>query len=186
MSKKKGIIRLVVLLAVIAFVVYTAVSGLGSDRSGSLNDISLGLDLRGGVSITYQAKEADPSPEDMADTQYKLQQRVQTYSSEAEVYQEGSNRINVDIPGVTDANKILEELGKPGSLQFLDENMQVVLEGTDVATASPVIYKDETGNNKYEVSLTFTEEGTKKFADVTAANVGKHIAIVYDLSLIHI
>ena len=48
MSKKKGIIRLVVLLAVIAFVVYTAVSGLGSDRSGSLNDISLGLDLRGG------------------------------------------------------------------------------------------------------------------------------------------
>ena len=51
MSKKKGIIRLVVLLAVIAFVVYTAVSGLGSDRSGSLNDISLGLDLRGGVSI---------------------------------------------------------------------------------------------------------------------------------------
>ena len=58
--------------------------------------------------------------------------------------------------------------------------MQVVLEGTDVATASPVIYKDETGANKYEVSLTFTEEGTKKFADVTAANVGKHIAIVYD------
>ena len=55
MSKKKGIIRLVVLLAVIAFVVYTAVSGLGSDRSGSLNDISLGLDLRGGVSITYEA-----------------------------------------------------------------------------------------------------------------------------------
>ena len=97
----------------------------------------------------------------------------------------------MDIPGVTDANKILEELGKPGSLQFLDENMQVVLEGTDVATASPVIYKDETGANKYEVSLTFTEEGTKKFADVTAANVGKHIAIVYDgmiysLSLIHI
>ena len=86
----------------------------------------------------------------------------------------------MDIPGVTDANKILEELGKPGSLQFLDENMQVVLEGTDVATASPVIYKDETGANKYEVSLTFTEEGTKKFADVTAANVGKHIAIVYD------
>ncbi|MFR8165528.1 MAG: protein translocase subunit SecD [Enterocloster sp.] len=151
-------------------------NGVTSQEGG----IKLGLDLAGGVSITYQAKEADPSPEDMADTQYKLQQRVQTYSSEAEVYQEGSNRINVDIPGVTDANKILEELGKPGSLQFLDENMQVVLEGTDVATASPVIYKDETGANKYEVSLTFTEEGTKKFADVTAANVGKHIAIVYD------
>ena len=68
MSKKKGIIRLVVLLAVIAFVVYTAVSGLGSDRSGSLNDISLGLDLRGGVSITYEASgDEEPSAGAFAD-----------------------------------------------------------------------------------------------------------------------
>ena len=146
-----------------------------------LSDRVLGLDLAGGVSITYQAKEENPSAEDMSDTQYKLQQRVQNYSSEAEVYQEGGNRINVDIPGVTDANKILEELGKPGSLQFYDENWNVVLEGTDVASAKAVIYKDQqTGNNNYEVALTFTDEGTKKFADVTAANVGKKIAIVYD------
>ena len=129
-SKVKGLLGLLVLLF--------AVGLFGFFGYDTMDDIKLGLDLAGGVSITYQAKEADPSPEDMADTQYKLQQRVQTYSSEAEVYQEGSNRINVDIPGVTDANKILEELGKPGSLQFLDENMQVVLEGTDVATASPV------------------------------------------------
>ena len=180
-----GLLALVLVLGVFGYFGYDTLmrSKLVTDEKGVTfqeGGIKLGLDLAGGVSITYQAKEADPSPEDMADTQYKLQQRVQTYSSEAEVYQEGSNRINVDIPGVTDANKILEELGKPGSLQFLDESMQVVLEGTDVATASPVIYKDETGANKYEVSLTFTEEGTKKFADVTAANVGKHIAIVYD------
>lgn len=71
MSKKKGIIRLVVLLAVIAFVVYTAVSGLGSDRSGSLNDISLGLDLRGGVSITYEAV-GDVNSQDMSDTKASL------------------------------------------------------------------------------------------------------------------
>ena len=75
MSKKKGIIRLVVLLAVIAFVVYTAVSGLGSDRSGSLNDISLGLDLRGGVSITYEAV-GDVNSQDMSDTKAKLEKRV--------------------------------------------------------------------------------------------------------------
>ena len=123
----------------------------------------------------------------MADTQYKLQQRVQTYSSEAEVYQGGSNRINVDIPGVTDANKILEELGKPGSLQFLDESMQVVFEGTDVATASPVIYKDETGANKYEVSLTFTEEGTEAVWRCDSCKCGRaFIAIVYDgMILLH-
>ena len=102
MSKKKGIIRLVVLLAVIAFVVYTAVSGLGSDRSGSLNDISLGLDLRGGVSITYEAI-GDVNSQDMSDTKAKLEKRVEGKSTESQVYKAGDNRITVEIPGVTDA-----------------------------------------------------------------------------------
>ena len=92
MSKKKGIIRLVVLLAVIAFVVYTAVSGLGSDRSGSLNDISLGLDLRGGVSITYEAV-GDVNSQDMSDTKAKLEKRVQDYSTEAPVSYTHLNKI---------------------------------------------------------------------------------------------
>ena len=118
MSKKKGIIRLVVLLAVIAFVVYTAVSGLGSDRSGSLNDISLGLDLRGGVSITYEAV-GDVNSQDMSDTKAKLEKRVEGKSTESQVYEAGDKRITVEIPGVTDANKILDELGKPGSLYFI-------------------------------------------------------------------
>ena len=181
-----GLLGLLVVLGIFGFFGYDTLqkSKLVTDENGVTSQnggIKLGLDLAGGVSITYQAKEENPSAEDMSDTQYKLQQRVQNYSSEAEVYQEGGNRINVDIPGVTDANKILEELGKPGSLQFYDENWNVVLEGTDVASAKAVIYKDQqTGNNNYEVALTFTDEGTKKFADVTAANVGKKIAIVYD------
>ncbi|MCI8512341.1 MAG: protein translocase subunit SecD, partial [Lachnospiraceae bacterium] len=76
---------------------------------------------------------------------------------------------------------VLEELGKPGSLQFMDESFQTVLEGTDVASARAMSYKDQqTGAVSYEVALTFTDEGAKKFADVTAANVGKRIAIVYD------
>ena len=181
-----GLLGLLVVLGIFGFFGYDTLqkSKLVTDENGVTSQnggIKLGLDLAGGVSITYQAKEENPSAEDMSDTQYKLQQRVQNYSSEAEVYQEGGNRINVDIPGVTDANKILEELGKPGSLQFYDENWNVVLEGTDVASAKAVVYKDQqTGNNNYEVALTFTDEGAKKFADVTAANVGKKIAIVYD------
>lgn len=172
-NKGKGLLGLLCLLIVVGVFGY-----FGYD---TVDDIKLGLDLAGGVSITYQAKEADPSAEDMSDTRYKLQQRVQGYSTEAEVYQEGSNRINIDIPGVSDANKILEELGKPGSLLFLDESYNTVLEGTDVATAKPMIYSDkQTGQKQYEVALTFTEEGAKKFADVTAANIGKRIAIVYD------
>ena len=162
-----GLLGLLVVLGIFGFFGYDTLqkSKLVTDENGVTSQnggIKLGLDLAGGVSITYQAKEENPSAEDMSDTQYKLQQRVQNYSSEAEVYQEGGNRINVDIPGVTDANKILEELGKPGSLQFYDENWNVVLEGTDVASAKAVIYKDQqTGNNNYEVALTFTDEGTR-------------------------
>ena len=150
-SKGKGLLGLLVLLIVIGIFGYfgydTLVkSKLITDENGVTSQeggIKLGLDLAGGVSITYQAKEENPSAEDMADTRYKLQQRVQNYSTEAEVYQEGGDRINIDIPGVSDANAILEELGKPGSLQFLDEEQNVVLEGTDVATATPMIYKDQ-------------------------------------------
>ena len=118
MSKKKGIIRLVVLLAVIAFVVYTAVSGLGSDRSGSLNDISLGLDLRGGVSITYEAV-GDVNSQDMSDTKAKLEKRVEGKSTESQVYEAGDKRITVEIPGVTDANEILAGAWKTRYLDFL-------------------------------------------------------------------
>ena len=144
-----------------------------------MSDIKLGLDLAGGVSITYQAKEEKPSAEDMKDTIYKLQQRVQNYSTEAEVYQEGDNRINVDIPGVSDANAILEELGKPGSLTFTDEAGKVILNGNQVSTAKPVITENN-GIKEYMVDLTFTDEGKKAFADATTANVGKRIAIIYD------
>ena len=113
-SKVKGLLGLLVLLF--------AVGLFGFFGYDTMDDIKLGLDLAGGVSITYQAVEENPSSEEMSDTIYKLQQRVQNYSTEAEVYQEGSNRINIDIPGVSDANAILEELGKPGSLIFVDES----------------------------------------------------------------
>ena len=67
-------------------------------------------------------EDEDPSAEEqMKDTVYKLQQRVEGYSTEAQVYQEGSDRINIEIPGVSDANAILEELGKPGSLEFQND-----------------------------------------------------------------
>ena len=63
----------------------------------------------------------------MSDTKYKLQKRVDNYSTEAAVYQEGTNRINVDIPGVTDANAILEALGKAGALEFKNEALLAFL-----------------------------------------------------------
>lgn len=172
-SKGKGLLGLLIALVAVAVFGYFGYT--------SLPQIKLGLDLAGGVSITYQATgEGEPTAEQMSDTIYKLQQRVQNYSTEAEVYQEGSNRINIDIPGVSDANTILEELGKPGSLVFQDETGATILTGDQVASAKAGYVKDNTGNNQYIVSLTFTDEGTTAFAEATKANVGKRIAIVYD------
>lgn len=121
MKKSRGVIYLILVALLMGVLGVTSVFGLGKDKVGAAKNINLGLDLEGGVSITYQVKGDTPSEEDMADTIYKLQKRVEQYSTEATVYQEGDDRISIEIPGVTDANKILDELGQPGSLYFIRE-----------------------------------------------------------------
>ena len=172
MKKSKGIVSLVLIAALLGLLGFTCWQGFGSSHTGSARNINLGLDLAGGVSITYQTKDKNPSAEDMKDTIYKLQKRVEQYSTEASVYQEGDDRINIEIPGVSDANKVLEELGKPGSLVFQDADGNTVLEGTDVKNAEAQTQENSTTKNKeYVVALQLTKEGTTKFAEATAANV---------------
>ena len=134
--------------------------------TGSAKNINTGLDLAGGVSITYQAVgDETPTQEQMNDTVYKLQQRVDSYSTEAQVYQEGSDRINIEIPGVSDANAILEELGKPGSLEFqADRRNRCFWIGSEVASAEAGVQQDSTETTKSRsVQLTLTDEGAKRF-----------------------
>ncbi len=121
MKKSRGILNLILAAVLMAVLGFTTVVGWGDGKTGAAKNINLGLDLEGGVSITYQVKGGTPSAEDMADTIYKLQKRVEQYSTEASVYQEGDDRISIEIPGVTDANQILDELGQPGSLYFISE-----------------------------------------------------------------
>jgi len=185
MNKKKAswVMALMALLLVVTVV--TAAIGWGPTGTGAARNINLGLDLQGGVSITYQAVgEEAPSAEDMQDTVYKLKQRVDNYSTEANVYQEGANRINIEIPGVSDANAILQELGKPGSLTFELEDGTVVLNGNEVASAEAGSQQDNMGNSQYVVQLSFTDTGKAAFAEATTNNVGKPIYIVYDEKII--
>ena len=226
MKKSKAIIILLCALLVLLGVGYVDLNGVDAEGTASASDISLGLDLAGGVSITYQVVgDEEPDATDMADTIAKLQKRVENYSKEAIVYQEGTDRINIEIPGVTDANKILEELGRPGSLYFIAEtdkdgnanySMQAVtdaqgnasyayalnktidelkadgsimLEGTDVKTATAGSIKDQTmGNSTYAVDLVMTDEGTKKFEEATrnAYEKGETLGIYYDGSFVSV
>ena len=196
MKKKQGIAVLILTVVLIGLLVFTSAVGFGPTGTGSARNIITGLDLAGGVSITYAADEDMPSTEDMDDTVYKLQQRVMSYSEEAKVYKEGTNRITVEIPGVTDANKILEELGTPGTLYFirqtdddgnacysynsstgkyelkytideLKEKNCIVLEGSSVVNAQGGVQQDNSGNGKYVTELEFDSEGTKAFAEAT-------------------
>ena len=181
MKKNKGILSLILIVVLTALLGFTCIVGFGENHTGSARNIKLGLDLNGGVSITYQVKGENPTSEQMSDTIYKLQKRVEQYSKEVSVYQEGDDRINIEIPGVTDANAILEELGKPGSLEFQDMDGNVVLDGTDVKSAEAKTQQNQsTKANEYVVVLSLTDEGTTKFAQATTDNLGKQIAIVYD------
>lgn len=210
MKKKQGIVVLIATVIVMVLLAYTAAAGWGPTGTGSAKNIITGLDLSGGVSITYEADQDLPSNEDMNDTVYKLQQRVMSYSEEAKVYKEGVNRITVEIPGVSDANKILEELGTPGTLYFirekddegnecysydytsggyklnytieeLQEKGCIVLEGSSVVNAQGGV-QDDNGTSKYVTELEFDSEGTKAFAEATerAYNNSETIAIYYD------
>ena len=218
MKKNRGILVLVMTVLVTAFLIFTTAVGLGPTGTGAAKNIKTGLDLSGGVSITYETSKENPEPDEMQDTIYKLQKRVEQYSTEAQVYQEGENRIIVEIPGVNDANKILEELGKPGSLYFIahkdskgNENYTlntqtgeyeltktieeieadggIVLSGTDVKDAKAAVAEDDLKNKTNVVSLSFTKEGTKKFAEATKAayEAGKDsIGIYYDGSFVSV
>lgn len=187
--KRNSVLTLIVFVIALALGTYTTVQGLGKHHIGKAENIILGLDLAGGVSITYEIEEDNPTEQEINDTVDRLQQRADTYSTDSNVYKEGSNRISIEIPGVTDANEILEDMGKPGALEFLDEDnyakfaageeYEVVLSGSDIKNAGASI--DNSGTVKeYVVELAFNDEGTKKFAEATAANIGKPIYIIYD------
>ncbi len=222
MKKNKGILSLVVTVILIGVLGFTAAVGWGNDHTGAAKNIKLGLDLAGGVSITYQVKDENPSESEMKDTIYKLQKRVEQYSTESSVYQEGDDRINIEIPGVSNANEILDELGQPGSLYFiaqtgsdgtpnyqqvnatgdaakdyqltksleeLEADGSLVLTGSDVKSAKAETMENQTTKAKENiVSLVFTKDGTKKFAEATtkAYEAQESIGIYYDGSFVSV
>ncbi len=203
MKKGKGIAWLVVLLACLVGLSYYASLIISSTGKGKDQNIKLGLDLAGGVSITYEVVGDTPSAEQMSDTIYKLQQRIEndlgeeSSTTEANVYQVGDNRITVEIPGVTDANALLEELGTPGSLYFIKQtdasgntnytydsttgnyalnydiedlidNGSVVLSGSDVKSASAGYQTNQqTQAQEPVVQISMTSKGTEAFATAT-------------------
>lgn len=205
---RKGVLYLLVAAVVIATMGYIAIIGVGKAHKGSAKNIRLGLDLAGGVSVTYQTVKDNPTKTQMDDTIYKMQLRVEGLGEEPVVYQEGKNRINIDIPGATDADAVLEKLGKSGNIlfvnsanlaQYLDDPDKGVVKGAKLAVDEQVLYDkdmvivdgsdidkataetDTSGTaTDYVVALEFSAKGATKFAKGTEAAIGGSIAIIYD------
>ncbi|MCR5441703.1 MAG: protein translocase subunit SecD [Lachnospiraceae bacterium] len=158
MKKSKALLIIIVVLALTLGIGYMDIWGYDGNGAGNASDIKLGLDLAGGVSITYQVVgDENPSETDMSDTIYKLQQRVANYSTEAQVYQEGSNRIAIEIPGVTDAETILSQLGRPGALYFISAT-------------------DSAGNANYSEQPVFAEDGSYSYQYALNKSIDELIA----------
>ena len=185
-TKRNAVLVIIAFLLVLGIAIYTAIFGV-ADR-GKVEYIKLGLDLKGGLSVTYEIQEDDYSDKDLEDTKYKIEKRVEAYTNEYSVYEDGDKKITAEIPGVTNADEILEALNIEGKLEFLDpenyekwskgEEYTPALTGDDIKNATAGIDSDN-GNDNI-VQLAFTDEGAQKFADVTSANVGKRVAIIYD------
>lgn len=186
MTKRNSLICFILSIVLIAGLCFVSMFGIDKSGKGSAKNITQGLDLQGGVSITFEVAQEEFSKEDFEDTYRKMERRAYELSDEASIYKEGNNRITVEIPGSDDAQAVLDKLGKPGTLQFVTdfgnkEKEKVWFQGEDIKDAQPAYNKDEnTGAIQYMVALEFTEEAGTKFAEVTGNNVGKILYIVYD------
>ena len=203
LNKTKSIALFIVTLLLIVAVGFVSGVGVGETHTGAAKNITLGLDLKGGVSVTYHIKDEDFTKEQLDDTKYKLELRVAQFSTESEVYTEGDDNITVDIPGAYDAEQVLQELGKPGSLMFVTQETgytgddtyplytaedgttyKVWVSGDEIANAQAKAQSDENNKLTYVVALSMTETGKSKFADATQTNQGKSISIMYDGQII--
>ena len=153
--------------------------------------ISLGLDLRGGVFVEYQAQR----PEDTTDREFSymiesamsiMQTRLTEEGyPEATVAQIGNDGIRVEIPDVTDPNAVLELIGTPALLEFRSPEGETFMTGANVKRAYPTTNSDNTTiNNEYVIGFELDSEGAKLFGDMTSANIGKQISIYLDGNLL--
>ena len=182
--RARALVSLVAIIVVVAICAYLGLCGFGKGTMINYlkpwgDAISLGLDLRGGVYTVYQAEDnGDP------DFDTKMESTVSILTSrltrqgftEATVTRQGSDRIRVEIPNVSDPNQILTIIGTPAQLYFVDESGNNLMEGSMVKNAQAA--QDQDG--KPCIAFELTDEGAKIFAEATAANLGKTISITLD------
>ena len=163
--------------------------------SGSrLLETKLGLDLRGGLRVEYQAQQAGdkiPTPEDLEVIRGIIENRVNaTGVSEPVVTTQGADRIVVELPGVSDPDSVRQLVGQTGRLDFVPLGTVQKVEGDEVDLDQfPPLFSGEQLdaasigsdiNGRRTVNFKLREAGAKQFEDYTRAHVNEFFAIVLD------
>jgi len=143
-------------------------------------DINLGLDLRGGAEVVLQAVAEDGgevTDEDMSNLKDIMNKRVNEIGvSEPIIQISGKDRLLIELAGVDNPDDAIAVLGETAKMEFVDPEGNVVVSGSDLKDAQGV----KTSSGQVVISLQFTDEGTKKFADATTRFVGQEITILLD------
>ena len=180
--KTKSLVTLCVTLVLVALISVLAINGcqVGKYILKPVGQaISLGLDLRGGIYAVYLGDtEAENFDEQMDATVTIMRNRLTSAGyTEANITRQGSDRIRIEIPDVQDPNEILDIVGTPAHLSFIDPEGNVIMEGKDIVTASPMVNPED---STYYVYFELNEEGKAAFAEATAAHIGEPITIMLD------
>ena len=187
---KSGMLLILITLfiALVGYVLFSGVSVGVYDIGNVSNNINYGLDLTGGVNVVLEAEATDDDPvtaEKVESAMLTIRQRIDTLGvSEPTITKQGDNRIRVSIPSVSDQEEALDLIGKTAQLEFVGPDGTVILTGKDVVDSKGVMQTDSTGLEKAVVTLKFSEEGTKLFADATQKYIGQAIQIKLDDEII--
>jgi protein-export SecD/SecF family membrane protein len=187
LPKKGGAAVLLLLLALcLAGWGFVAVKGVGKDGALGAARIKQGLDLQGGVTIVYEADAASPAQDEMDTAIGIIRKRLDNMgATEADVAQEGGRRIRVDMPGVTDAEQAIADIGQTAKLTFVDPDGSVVADGQQVVRAQGAAQSGQTGAGvQYVVQLELNAEAAKSFGEATAKFTGSPIEIKLDDAVI--
>lgn len=186
--KTKSLIKLGMVMLLIVVVAFLALNGLQVGKyilKPVSKAISLGLDLRGGVSTQYIATDTTLENFDalLQSTVSALRTRLTNAGfTEANVSIQGGDRILVEIPDVDDPEQVAEIIGTPAHLEFRDPNGNVVFEGSQIESASAV-YVDQ-DYNEAGVSFKLNSEAAEAFKEATQEFLGSSISIYLDDELI--
>ncbi len=172
--RKDSLLKLIVTIAVIIGVFFAFVSPLAYS-------IRQGLDLQGGTHVVLEAEdtpEAQVNDDAMQRVVKIMEKRVNELGlTEPVIQRQGERRVIIELAGIKDPDKAIQVIGKTAMLEFKDEAGNTVLTGTDLKDAQAATNQQ---NQQNVVNLEFSDEGGKKFADLTTKNVGKRISILLD------